>query len=54
MEKLSPAFTRAKIDRILDEIIAGVSQWRKLATEHEVPATLVATVESNLRLKFSD
>ena len=54
MEKLSPAFTRARIDRILDEIIAGVSQWRKLATEHEVPAALVATVESNLRLKFSD
>jgi len=50
MEKLSPLFTRAKIDRMLDEIIAQVSQWRRLAVAHEVPAALIDTVESNLRL----
>ena len=50
MEKLSPLFTRAKINRILDEIIAQVSQWRRLAIEHDVPAALIDTVESNLRL----
>ena len=50
MNKLSPLFTRSRINRILDETISHVSQWRKLATEHEVPAALIKTVESNLRL----
>lgn len=50
MNKLSPLFTRSRIDRILDETVSHVSQWRKLATEHEVPAALIKTVESNLRL----
>ena len=50
MEKLSPLFTRAKVNRIIDEIVAHVSQWRSLAVEHEVPAALIETVESNLRL----
>ncbi len=50
MEKLSPLFTRSKIDRIVDETIAQVSQWRRLAVEHGVPAALIETVESNLRL----
>ena len=50
MNKLSPLFTRSKIDRIVDETTTQVSQWRKLAIEHEVPAALIETVESNLRL----
>ena len=50
MNKLSPLFTRTRIDRILDETISHVSQWRMLATEHEVPAALIDTVETNLRL----
>lgn len=50
MEKLSPLFTRARVNRIIDEIVAHVSQWRSLAVEHEVPAALIETVESNLRL----
>ncbi len=50
MNKLSPLFTRSKINRIVDETIAQVSQWRRLAVEHEVPAALIETVESNLRL----
>ena len=50
MEKLSPLFTRAKVNRIVDEIVTHVSQWRSLAIEHEVPAALIETVESNLRL----
>ena len=50
MQKLSPLFTRAKVNRIIDEIVAQVSQWRSLAIEHEVPAALMETVESNLRL----
>lgn len=50
MEKLSPLFTRANVNRIIDEVVAHVSQWRSLAIEHEVPAALIETVESNLRL----
>ena len=50
MEKLSPLFTRANVNRIIDEIVSHVSLWRSLAVEHEVPATLIETVESNLRL----
>ncbi|MXY90847.1 MAG: type II toxin-antitoxin system HipA family toxin [Gammaproteobacteria bacterium] len=50
MEKLSPLFTRANVNRIIDETIAQVSQWRRLAVEHEVPAALIEIVESNLRL----
>ena len=50
LEKLSPLFTRTKVNRIIDEIAAHISQWRSLAVEHEVPATLIETVESNLRL----
>ncbi len=50
--KLSPLFTRSRIDRILDETITHVSQWRKLAREHEVPVALIDTVEPNLRLEL--
>ena len=50
MGKLSPLFSRSRIDRIIDETITHVSQWRKLAVEHEVPAALVEQVDSNLRL----
>ena len=50
MQKLSPLFTRAKVNRIIDEIVGHVSQWRSLAIEHEVPPALIETVESNLRL----
>lgn len=50
MGKLSPLFTRSRIDQIIDETMTHVSQWRKLAIEHEVPAGLIETVETNLRL----
>ena len=50
LEKLSPLFTRAKVNRIVDEIVANVSQWRSLAVGHEVPSALIETIESNLRL----
>lgn len=50
LEKLSPLFTRARVNRIIDEIVHQVSQWRSLAVEHEVPAVLTETVEKHLRL----
>lgn len=52
LEKLSPIFTREKINLIIDETIAKVSQWRKLADENEVPKFLASNIESNLRLKL--
>lgn len=52
LEKLSPLFTRNKINHIVDETIEQVSQWRKLATEHEVPKLLVDEIEDSLRLKL--
>ena len=52
LEKLSLLFTRDKVNNMIDETISHVSQWRKLATEHGVPAFLVDEVESNLRLSL--
>ena len=50
LEKLSPLFTRNKMDIIIDETVEQVSRWRKLATDHDVPASLIDEVEGNLRL----
>jgi serine/threonine-protein kinase HipA len=52
LERISPLFTRAKINFILDETIEQVSCWRVLATEHGVPSTLIDDIEPNLRLKL--
>lgn len=51
-EKLSPLFSKRKINRIIDETIEHVSNWSNLAAEHGVPETLTQLVASNLRLKF--
>ncbi|MDE9433154.1 type II toxin-antitoxin system HipA family toxin [Xenorhabdus bovienii] len=50
LEKLSPLFTRSKINTIIDETIEHVSQWQVLATEYKVPESLIDEVGSNLRL----
>ena len=52
LEKLSLLFTRDKINNMIDETVSHVSQWRRLATEHGVPAFLVDEIESNLRLSL--
>jgi serine/threonine-protein kinase HipA len=49
-EKLSPLFSKRKIDRIIDEITEHVSKWQSLAVEHSVPKSLVRLIGSNLRL----
>lgn len=48
--KLSPAFSKQKIDNIIDETLDAVSQWRKLAKEWDVPAELANEINKNLRL----
>jgi serine/threonine-protein kinase HipA len=50
LEKLSPLFTRRKIDGIVNETIGQVAQWPRLAGEHGVPTGLAEEIAGNLRL----
>lgn len=50
LEKLSPLFRKNKIDKIIDETIDSVSNWKRLAEDIEVPNSLIQEIESNLRL----
>jgi serine/threonine-protein kinase HipA len=50
LEKLSPIFSKRKIDQIIEETTDHVSKWKELATEHGVPHSLLRLVERNLRL----
>lgn len=51
-EKLSPLFTRKKIDQILDETVAHFSTWERISKDHGVPETLRLEIEKNLRLRI--
>lgn len=50
LEKLSPLFTRARINAILDATQDVVSGWKTLAAAADVPDSLIREVEPNLRL----
>lgn len=50
LEKLSPLFSRKKIDDIVDNTIEHVSRWRQLAKEWDVPTPLIDEIDSNLRI----
>ncbi|GGC84684.1 type II toxin-antitoxin system HipA family toxin [Vreelandella lutescens] len=52
LERLSPLFTRKKIDTIVNEITASVAQWTLLAKRHSVPDFLIDEVANHLRLKL--
>jgi serine/threonine-protein kinase HipA len=52
LEKLSPLFSKRKIDDILDETIEHVSSWRNLAEAWDVPKTLINEIHTNLRLEI--
>ena len=52
LEKLSPIFSKRKINDIIDETIEHVSNWRKLAKEWQVPKTLIDEIHENLRLNI--
>lgn len=49
-EKLSPIFSKRKIDDVLNQTIEAISHWDKLALEQEVPGSLIKEVSQNLRL----
>ena len=50
LEKLSPLFTRKKIDNMINKTIDHVSTWRRLAKEQGISASFIDRVESNFRL----
>ncbi|MEX9608896.1 type II toxin-antitoxin system HipA family toxin [Providencia manganoxydans] len=50
LEKLSPLFTKKKINQVIDETVESVSKWPELAKEWDVPKTLVEEIKGNLRL----
>ena len=52
LKKISPIFTKRKIDHIIDEITEHVSEWNDLAIEHIVPQSLIKIISSNLQLKI--
>ena len=52
LEKLSPLFSKHKIDNIIDETIEHVSKWAELAHEWDVPKTLTEEINENLRLRI--
>jgi len=49
-EKLSPIFSKRKIDDVLNQTIEFVSYWNKYALEQEVPNSLIKEISQNLRL----
>ena len=49
-QSLSPLFSKRKIDDILNEVIASVSNWSDLAREHGVPEAFARFVARNHRL----
>ena len=49
-EKLSPIFSKRKIDRVIEETTEHVSRWNDLAVEHSLPHSLLKVIGSNLRL----
>jgi serine/threonine-protein kinase HipA len=50
LEKVSPLFTRKRIDRLLEETTQAVSLWPKLAKEQQVPDDLISEIAKNHRL----
>lgn len=52
LEKLSPMFSKSKIDTIIDETIEHLSNWPTLAREWSVPQSLIEEISSNLRLNL--
>ena len=52
LEKLSPLFSKKKIDNIIDETIEHVSSWSQLAKEWDVPHTLITEIGNNLRINI--
>ena len=51
-EKLSPIFSKRKIDSIVDNTTEVVSTWSKRAKDQNVPKSLIKEINQNLRLSI--
>ncbi|MCG6202906.1 type II toxin-antitoxin system HipA family toxin [Psychromonas antarctica] len=51
-QKLSPIFSKRKINDMLDQTIEAVSNWKSLAKANGVPTSLITEIKQNLRLKI--
>ncbi len=52
LKKISPIFTKQKINQTINEITEHVSGWSDLAIEQSVPQSLIKVISNNLRLKI--
>lgn len=52
LEKLSPLFSKRKMDSIIDETIEHISNWPLFAEEWGVPKALAEEINANLRLNI--
>ena len=52
LEKVSPLFSRKKMNKIIDTTLSEVTRWREIAVQHDVPISLIDTIEKNLRLNL--
>jgi serine/threonine-protein kinase HipA len=52
LKKISPIFTKRKINHTIEKITEHVSEWNALAIEHIVPQSLIKVISRNLRLKI--
>ncbi|QIC15908.1 type II toxin-antitoxin system HipA family toxin [Providencia vermicola] len=52
LEKVSPLFSKKKINAVIDETIECVSSWPSLAKEWDVPKSLSDEMSKNLRLNI--
>lgn len=50
LEKISPLFSRRKINSLIDETVAHFANWRVIAHDVGVPEMLIEEVAANLRL----
>ncbi len=50
LERVSPLFSRHKLDNMIDETLEAVSQWPHLAAEHDVPPMLIELIRKQQRL----
>ncbi|MDO3385805.1 type II toxin-antitoxin system HipA family toxin [Gilvimarinus sp. SDUM040013] len=52
LSKISRLFAHKVIDRTLEQTCDNLRQWRKLATEQNVPQGLIEEIEANFRLDW--
>jgi serine/threonine-protein kinase HipA len=50
LEKLSPLFSKRKINTIIDETVENASSWPVLAKDVGVPRGLIDEINNNLRV----